>query len=273
MKNAGIKKIFAGITAIFTLFTLGACGGENDALAKIKSAGVLKLGTEAQYAPYEFKDANAKFVGADIALAQQIAKDLGVKLEVVDMKFDGIIPALQAGQVDIGIAAISNTPERAKAIDFSENYESSVQKLVVAADKLDTYKDVASLAGKKVGAQKGSIQSGVVKAELTQSTLFELDKYPALALEIQNGNIAGLVADEAVANSIVAASGGKLAVANYKFTSEAANVGKAVGVAKGNDALKAAVNKTIKKMIADGSWQKAYDEAVALAKTLGLEAE
>lgn len=288
MKKHAFGKLTAGIAALGALALLTACGqgadskGSNsgsekqtksDALAKIQSGGVLKVGTEAQYAPYEFKDANAKFAGVDIALAEQIAKDLGVKLEVVDMKFDGIIPAVQAGQVHLGIAAFSNTPERAAVVDFSDNYETSVQKLVVASDKLGSYTDAKSLAGKKVGAQKGSIQSGVVKAELKESTLFELDKYPALALEIQNGNIAGLVADEAVANSIVETSGGKLAVASYTFTSEAANVGKAALMAKGEDGLKAEVNKTIKKMVADGSWQKAYDEAVALAKTLGLEDE
>ena len=284
MKQKLGQKLTAAFALIASLSLLGGCSsadnaddagatkdGKQDVLSKIKADGVLKVGTEAQYPPYEFKDAEANFAGVDIALAEQIAKDLGVELKVVDMKFDGIIPAVQAGQVDLGIAAFSNTPERAKVVDFSENYESSVQKLVVAADKVNEYTTKEALAGKKIGAQKGSIQSGVVKEELKDSQLFELDKYPALALEIQNGNIAGLVADEAVADSIVETSGGKLAIANYTFTSEAANVGKAALMAKGNEALQAEVNKTIQKMIDDGSWQKAYDDAVALAKTLGLE--
>ncbi|WP_353066572.1 transporter substrate-binding domain-containing protein [Arcanobacterium hippocoleae] len=236
MKLTKLNKIFTVLTAAATLTLLGACGANasksTDGLAKIKAAGVLKVGTEAQYAPYEFKDANAKFVGADIALAEQIAKDLGVKLEIVDMKFEGIIPSVQSGKVDLGIAAFSNTPERAGFVDFSTNYEASVQKLVVPADKATEYETPKSLAGLKVGAQKGSIQSGLVKEELKDSILFELDKYPTLALEIQNGNIAGLVADEAVANSLVATSNGKLALADYKFTSEAANVGKAALMAR-----------------------------------------
>ena len=94
--------------------------GDGPVMAKIKAADKLVVGTEAQYAPYEFKDLDANFVGCDMFLAQKIADALGVKLEIVDMSFDGIIPAVQAGQVDLGIAAFPNTPERAEVIDFAD---------------------------------------------------------------------------------------------------------------------------------------------------------
>lgn len=275
-KNLWVK-LGAGLAA---LSLLSACGGGakadsnedsgNHGEDKIKSAGVLKVGTEAQYAPYEFKDADAKIVGADIALAQKIADDLGVKLEIVDMKFDGIIPAVQSGQVDMGIAAFSNTPERAKEVDFSNIYDKSEQMLVVDAQNKDKYTSVDALSGLKVGAQKGTIQSNLITKELTKSTLFELDKFPALALEVQNGNIAGLVADASVAKSLISGSCGKLAAANYTFTSEAAKVGKAVVIKKGNSGLVDAVNKSVDAFVSDGSWDKAYAQAVKQAKSLGL---
>lgn len=275
-KNLWVK-LGAGLAA---LSLLSACGGGakadgnedsgNHGEDKIKSAGVLKVGTEAQYAPYEFKDADAKIVGADIALAQKIADDLGVKLEIVDMKFDGIIPAVQSGQVDMGIAAFSNTPERAKEVDFSNIYDKSEQILVVDAQNKDKYTSVDALSGLKVGAQKGTIQSNLITKELTKSTLFELDKFPALALEVQNGNIAGLVADASVAKSLISGSCGKLAAANYTFTSEAAKVGKAVVIKKGNSGLVDAVNKSVDAFVSDGSWDKAYAQAVKQAKSLGL---
>ena len=100
-------------------------------LDQIMANGKLLVGTEAQYAPYEFKDLDANFAGCDMWLAQQIADSLGVELEVVDMSFDGIIPAVKSGQVDIGIAAFTKTPERAEEIDFSDLYETSAQFLVV----------------------------------------------------------------------------------------------------------------------------------------------
>ena len=239
-------------------------------LDQIKANGKLLVGTEAQYAPYEFKDLDANFAGCDMWLAQQIADSLGVELEVVDMSFDGIIPAVKSGQVDIGIAAFTKTPERAEEIDFSDLYDTSAQLLVVKTGNADVYSTKEALAGQKVGAQKGTIQSQLIQSALPDSELFELEKYPALALEVQNGNIAGLVVDQAVGESLIATSNGGLEVANFEFTAEEASFGKAAVIAKGNEDLVAAVNEVINKVTADGSYQKAYDEAVELAASMGL---
>lgn len=206
-------------------------------LDQIKANGKLLVGTEAQYAPYEFKDLDANFAGCDMWLAQQIADSLGVELEVVDMSFDGIIPAVKSGQVDIGIAAFTKTPERAEEIDFSDLYETSAQLLVVKTGNADVYSTKEALAGQKVGAQKGTIQSQLIQSALPDSELFELEKYPALALEVQNGNIAGLVVDQAVGESLIATSNGGLEVANFEFTAEEASFGKAAVIAKGNEDL------------------------------------
>ena len=239
-------------------------------LEKVKTSGKLVVGTEAQYAPYEFKDLNANFAGCDMWLAQQIADHLGVELEVVDMSFDGIIPAVKSGQVDLGIAAFTKTPERAEEIDFSDLYEKSAQLLIVKAGNADLYSTKESLAGQKVGAQKGTIQSQLIQTALPDSELFELEKYPALALEVQNGNIAGLVVDQAVGESLIATSNGGLEVSNFAFTSEEAAFGKAVVAAKGSEDLLAEVNTVINQVVNDGSYSKAYEEAVELAASMGL---
>lgn len=239
-------------------------------LEKVKTSGKLVVGTEAQYAPYEFKDLNANFAGCDMWLAQQIADHLGVELEVVDMSFDGIIPAVKSGQVDLGIAAFTKTPERAEEIDFSDLYEKSAQLLIVKAGNADLYSTKESLAGQKVGAQKGTIQSQLIQTALPDSELFELEKYPALALEVQNGNIAGLVVDQAVGESLIATSNGGLEVSNFAFTSEEASFGKAAVAAKGSEDLLAEVNTVINQVVNDGSYLKAYDEAVELAASMGL---
>ena len=186
------------------------------------------------------------------------------------MSFDGIIPAVQAGQVDLGIAAFTNTPARAEVIDFSDLYETSMQYLVVAAANADVYTTKESLAGLKVGAQKGTIQSQLITSALPDSQLFELDKYPELALEVANGNIAGLVVDSAVGDSIVANSNGVLAVSGFEFSAEEASFGKSVVIPKGNEDLVAAVNAVIAEVLEDGSYQAAYEEAVALAAEMGV---
>ena len=291
-KNTWKKLMSLALGAMMMLSLLTGCGSKTDdsapadstpaeetpaeptatasLLEKVKTSGKLVVGTEAQYAPYEFKDLDANFAGCDMWLAQQIADHLGVELEVVDMSFDGIIPAVKSGQVDLGIAAFTKTPERAEEIDFSDLYEKSAQLLIVKAGNADLYSTKESLAGQKVGAQKGTIQSQLIQTALPDSELFELEKYPALALEVQNGNIAGLVVDQAVGESLIATSNGGLEVSNFAFTSEEASFGKSVVIAKGNEDLVAAVNEVIDKVVSDGSYQAAYGEAVALAATLGM---
>lgn len=295
MKNLSIlkKMLVLALSAAMLLTVLTGCGSSETAapqdeqateapateqpaatastlLEQIEANGKLVVGTEAQYAPYEFKDLDANFVGCDMWLAQQIADSLGVELEIVDMSFAGIIPAVQSGQVDLGIAAFTNTPERAEEIDFSNLYETSAQLLIVKTGNADTYSTKEALAGQKVGAQKGTIQSQLIQSALPDSELFELEKYPALALEVQNGNIAGLVVDQAVGESLVANSNGELEVSNFEFSAEEASFGKSVVIAKGHEDLVAAVNEVIDKVVSDGSYQAAYDEAVALAATLGM---
>lgn len=235
----------------------------------IKAAGKLVVGTEAQYAPFEFKDLNANFVGCDMWLAQQIADALGVELEVMDMAFDGIIPAVKSGQVDMGIAAFTVTEERAEEIDFSDVYQRDEQMLIVKKGNEDVYTTKESLAGLQVGAQRGTVQSQLIQSALPESVLFELDKWPTLAMEVANGNIAGIVVDGAVGNDLINSNDG-IAQANFAFSADEANFGKAAVVAKGKDDLKELVNAVIANVVADGSFDAAYDEAVALSESMGV---
>lgn len=276
-----MKKLFAFLLAAVMTMSLAACGGSNEAevpdngdtavtvLEKIKSSGKLVVGTEAQYAPYEFKDLEANYAGCDIWLAQQIADAMGVELEIVDMAFDGIIPAVQSGQVDMGIAAFSWTEERAEVIDFSNVYEKSPQAVVVKKGNEALYSSKEAFAGQKVGAQKGTLQSQIIKNALPDSELFELDKYPELGMEVAAGNIAGLVVDAAVADSLIG-SNDQLALAQFEFDENDANVGKCIVMCQGNEDLVEAVNVVVDQVVADGSFEAAYNEAVELAASLGI---
>ncbi len=257
-----MKKILAMVLALCLMFCVSAASAEG-MVDKIKEKGALVLGTEATYGPYEFLDDDANPIGCDIWLAQQIADELGVELQVTDMAFDGIIDAVKTGMVDIGIAAFTVNEERAKVIDFSHEYEKSQQLLIVKKGDADTYTTVESLAGQKVGAQMGTIQSQLVETSLPDSELFELDTYPSLALELVNGNIAGFVCDYAVGMGMVA-SNDKLEVANFTFTSEEASFGKACVVAQGNEDFLEVVNKVIDKVVEDGSYLEKFNEYNAI---------
>jgi len=263
-----LKKMLALTLTLVLVLGAAAASGEG-ALEKIKAAGKLIVGTEATYPPYEYLDDNANFAGCDIWLAGKIAESLGVELEILNMDFDGIIPAVQSGQVDMGIAAFTRTDERAEVIDFSDLYEVSAQLLIVKAGNADTYSTKEAMAGKQVGAQQGTIQSQLVESALPDSTLFELKTYPELALETTNGNIVGFVVDQEVGLSMVSQSDGALEVSNFAFTAEEASFGKAVVIAKGNEELVAATNEVIAAVLADGSYAAAKAEAVAATGETG----
>ena len=254
-------------SASTTAYDYSSYTGET--IEAIKAKGKLVVGTEAQYAPFEFKDLNANFVGCDMWLAQQIADALGVELEVMDMAFDGIIPAVKSNQVDIGIAAFTVDEERAKEIDFTDMYQKDEQMLIVKKGNEEVYTTKESLAGQQVGAQRGTTQSKLIQSALPDSKLFELDKWPALAMEVANGNIAAIVVDGAVGEGLVANNPG-IAQANFTFSQEEANFGKAAVLAKGKEDLKELVNAVIANVTADGSFQAAYDEAVELSQSMGI---
>ena len=257
-----MKKLLAMVLCLGMLCCAAAASAEG-VVDTIKEKGVLVMGTEATYGPYEFLDDNANPIGCDVWLAEQIAAELGVELQVTDMAFDGIIDAVKTGMVDIGIAAFTVNEERAKVIDFSHEYEKSQQLLIVQKGDADKYTTVESLAGQKVGAQMGTIQSQLIEAALPDSTLFELDTYPSLAMEVVNGNIAGFVCDYAVGMGMVA-SNDKLEVANFTFSDEAATFGKACVVAKGNDDLLEVVNTVIDRVVEDGSYLEKFNEYNAI---------
>lgn len=257
-----MKKLIAVMMVLVMMLCASSASAEG-VLAKIKENKKMVVGTEATYPPYEYLDDNANFAGCDIWLAQQIADSLGVELVIQDMDFDGIIESVKTGMVDIGIAAFTRTDERAEVIDFSDLYETSAQLLIVKAGNAEKYSTKEALAGLQVGAQQGTVQSQLVEKALPDSKLFELKTYPNLALETVNDNIAGFVVDSAVGLSMVASSNGALEVSSFEFTAEEASFGKAAVIAKGNEDFVAAVNEVINKVINDGSYQAAYDAAVA----------
>lgn len=230
-------------------------------LADIKKAGKIVLGTSADYPPYEFhKSVNGKdeIIGFDIEIAKEIAKELGVKLEIKDMKFDGLLPALQAGNIDFVLSGMTPTPERAQAVDFSKVYYTAVQKVVVRAEDKDKYKTASDLKGKKIGAQKGSIQEKLVAEQLKDSEAKILAKIPDLFLELKNKKTDALVAEEPVAAAYIAKNQ-DLAFADIQLTQE--DAGSAVAFQKNNPALVEAANKVLDRLIKD----KLIDKYVAEA--------
>ncbi|MGF6772730.1 cystine transport system substrate-binding protein [Paraburkholderia sp. GAS199] len=119
-----------------------------DELAQIKSAGVLKIGTEGTYAPFTFHDESGKLTGFDVEIGTEIAKRLGVKPQFVEGKWDGLIAGLDVNRYDAVINEVAVTDARKAKYDFSEPYITSHAALIVASDN-NTIKNFDDLKGKK----------------------------------------------------------------------------------------------------------------------------
>ena len=176
-------------------------------LADIKRKGKIVLGTAADYPPYEFhKLINGKdeVIGFDIEIAKQIASDIGVELEIIDMKFDGLLAALVTDDIDLIIAGMSPNPERAKAVDFSIPYYAGKQRMIIRAEDKDKLKEPEDFMGLKIGVQKSTTQEDIANEKFTTAEVIGLSKITDLLLELQNNKIDGIILAEPVCEAYVA---------------------------------------------------------------------
>jgi polar amino acid transport system substrate-binding protein len=249
-----MKKLFLGAMALLAAVTLVACGSKKDAYESIKENKKLVVAVSPDYAPFEFKtlvDGKDQVVGSDIKLAQAIADELGVKLEVTTMSFDNVLSSLQSGKADLAISGISVTAERKKTFDFSDPYYETQNAIIVRKDQESTYSSLDAFKGKKV-----AIEEGLAKKQLKDSTVVSLTAMGEAINEVKSGQVDAVDLEKPVAEGYVAQNP-DLALASVALKVDDGDA-KAVAMAKGNDKLKEAVNKVIKKLKDNGT----YDEYI-----------
>ncbi|MBP1918488.1 polar amino acid transport system substrate-binding protein [Youngiibacter multivorans] len=276
-----IKRLVAASVAAMAIFAAG-CGSKTTpttapttapsatiamsaSLKKIKDSGKLVLGTSADYPPFEFHasvDGKDTIVGFDIEVAKEIAKDLGVTLEIKDLKFDGLLAALDQGSVDIVIAGLSPTEERAKSVDFSIQYYSAEQAVVVRGADKGTLTTLESLKGKTIAAQKGTIQEDAAKA-VEGATVLSLGKISDLILALKSNRADAAIIEVPVAESNVKENT-DLVISSIVIKNE--GEGKVAAVKKGSADLVVEVNKTLERILADGTFEKFVLEATQLSE-------
>ena len=188
------KKHTLAVLFASSALLLGACGSDTEE-AGDSGAGedkkVLEMGTSAEFPPFESRDASGEFVGFDIDMANRIAEEMGYELNITDMKFDGLIGALQNDRVDMVIAGMSATDARKENVDFSTEYHFSGEMFVTPKDS--DVKTLEDLEGKTVGVQLGTIQeegaNAIIEEEGINFELKALDDSGALIQEILSGRI------------------------------------------------------------------------------------
>ena len=186
---------------------INSLSDEGIAAAKaIIANGKLVLGTSADYAPFEFHteiNGTDTIVGFDISIAQYMAEQLGVELEIVDMSFDNLLISLNKGDFDIVLAAMSSNEERAKAVDFSNEYYLSNNVILVQKQNADKYTTKESLQGVSMAAQKGTVCETRAKELAGESSVVSLVKVQDMVSELLAGKVKAVLLDKPVASGYV----------------------------------------------------------------------
>ena len=128
-EELNMKKYLALLLAAIMALSLAACASTAKTEDAASTSGKLTMATEATFQPYEYYDGDA-IVGIDVEVAQAIADKLGMELEVTDIAFDSIIPGVQTGKYDMGMAGMTVTDERKEQVNFSDSYATGVQVVI-----------------------------------------------------------------------------------------------------------------------------------------------
>lgn len=210
---------------------------------------VLKMGTNAYFKPYEFYQGE-EIVGIDAEIAAAIADKLGMKLEIVDMEFDTIITAVNAGTVDFGMAGMTVKEDRLKDVDFTTSYAKGVQVVIVKEGSAIASADdlFAEGATWKAGVQQGTTGDSYATEDLGEGRVVQYNNGNNAVLALAGGSVDCVIIDNEPAKALVAANPG-LKILDTTYADE----DYAICVKKGNSELLDKINAAIVELVADGT--------------------
>lgn len=222
-------------------------------LAGCQPKKALVVGTEATFAPFEFIDEKNAVVGFDIDIINYIAKEIGQEIEIKNMPFDTLIESLAGKQVDIVIAGMTISEERAQKVLFSAPYYNAAQ-VVVVLETETAINSIEDLADKVIAVQMGTtgaMEGETVKGSAEHPDLKQFKRVNEAFMELQNKRADAVIIDEPVAKNYMAKLGG-MKVAVEPFTDEQFGI----AVNKTNTSLMDKINKALKKLVDSGEYAK-----------------
>jgi ABC-type amino acid transport substrate-binding protein len=219
--------------------------------------GVLIWATNAQFPPYEYYEGD-NVVGIDADVIALIAEKLGMTAQVEDMEFDSVIPAVQSGKVDVGMAGLTVTDERKQAVSFTAPYATGKQVIIVKEDS--PIADAAGLEGKTIGVQLSTTGDLYITWDLVDEGLASIERYNKGADAVQalvQGKIDAVVIDNEPAKVCVAQNEG-LKILETEYITE----NYAIAVSKDNTELLSKIDAALKELIDSGEVQKIIDKYI-----------
>lgn len=220
--------------------------------ANIQATGTLRVGTAADYIPFGYYGPDNQLDGYDVALIREIGAAMGLNVELTDIAFDGLLGAVQLGQIDVAIAALAITPQRADVVDFTNVYFVGQDAVIASPRSNITINSAADLARYRIGVQRGSVyetwlrETLVAPGAMAAGNLFVYATTPPSVRDLLRGAVDLLILDAAAAESYVARG-------SVKLVAEGLNKQRfAMAIPKGANMLREALNSTLSELQAEG---------------------
>ena len=252
-----MKKTFMLLMAMVMVVMMAAgCGGGEK--KKAEAPKVLRVGTEPTFAPFEFqKDGSKEFDGFDMDLIRAIGKQLNMKVEILNMGFDALIPAINAGNIDVSIAGFSITEERKKQVIFSQPYYKSGLAFVVRKNVNDVQK-FDDLKGKTIAVQLGT--TGALYAEKLKAkgaVVKTFNTSDLACMELKNNGADAVISDLPVLQYFLKNGGSEYAkLAGEPLTAE----DYGIVISKKKPELAKEVDKALDALKKNGTYDKLYEK-------------
>ena len=241
---------------------LCACGKKAET---VKGPGdPLVVGMDMTYPPFEFKNEKGDPDGVDVRMAEELAKKLGRPLKLESYAFDGLIPALQSGKIDLIISGMTATTERALSIDFSEPYAFTGLAMLVAKDSAIQSVDDLRKPGIRITAKLGTTGETWARNNLPGATVNALDGESTCALEVGQGRADAFLYDQLSIFKYCQANAATTRAILKPFVEES----WAIGIRKGNDTLRTQVNEFLAEFRKSGAFSRLGDQYLSAEKKM-----
>lgn len=238
-----MKKLLAVILAtVLCVSVLTACGDSDDK--------VLKVGTNAEFPPFEYVGDDGEVDGFDIALIKAIGEKMGYTVEVENMEFASLVASIGT-KIDVSIAGMTVTDERKETVDFSDSYYTAVQYVIVPEGS--DIKSAADLEGKTIGVQLGTTGDFIVE-EIEGATASQYNKAVDAVNDLLNERVDAVIIDKNPALVFESEYDGIVALDGAQFEFEPEEY--AIALPKGDTELADAINKSLAELKEDGTYDK-----------------
>ena len=208
-------------------------------------------------------------IGLDASLAQALADDLGVELDIQNIAFTSVVPEVQAGNADMAIAGLTPNADRKKSVDMSDMYYEGGQCVLILAENADKYTTKESLDGQLVATQSGALQETIQKEQFSNTEPLLLPDFPQCIANLKTGECAAVLIDTISAEQYMETVEG-LAISEIPVEIDPEEGGNSVAVMKGNTDLLDWVNERIAEYKAEGLIDQWFAEAQEKAESMGI---